>query len=132
MKTLGDHLRKRRLDLGLFQRHVGGRLGVTTDTVVNWEKNRTEPEVRFLPLIIEFLGYDPNPAPQTLGEKLIHCQRVLGLSRKRLAAELGVDESTLRDWERGLHRPTAKRTVSLLQNLFARAAVPDDVRQEDR
>ena len=39
MKTLGDHLRKRRLDLGLLQREVADRLGVTKDTIHNWESN---------------------------------------------------------------------------------------------
>ena len=41
--TLGDHLRKRRMDLGLRQQDVAERLGVCTDTVVNWEQARCEP-----------------------------------------------------------------------------------------
>ena len=44
LKTLGDHVRARRLDLGLFQKDVAELVGVSTDTVTNWEKNRSEPE----------------------------------------------------------------------------------------
>jgi hypothetical protein len=43
LSTLGDHLRKRRLDLGLLQREVADKLGVDEMTTCNWEINRTSP-----------------------------------------------------------------------------------------
>src|SRR5579872_2299780 len=39
LNTLGDHLRKRRLDLGLLQKQVAAEIGVNTLTVCNWESN---------------------------------------------------------------------------------------------
>jgi DNA-binding XRE family transcriptional regulator len=54
--TLGDHLRKRRLDLGLLQRGVAERLGADPCSVTNWELNRTKPALWFLPAIVRFLG----------------------------------------------------------------------------
>src|SRR5512135_1805481 len=48
-KTLGDHLRKRRLDLGLLQREVAERLGVSEGSVWEWERNRAAPKVRSPP-----------------------------------------------------------------------------------
>jgi len=57
--TIGDHLRKRRLDLGLLQGEVADRLGVTESSVTNWELSRTEPELRLLPGIVRFLEYTP-------------------------------------------------------------------------
>jgi transcriptional regulator with XRE-family HTH domain len=62
LRTIGDHLRKRRLGLGLLQREFAERLGVTESTVTNWELNRTTPALRFLPAIIALLGFDPRPA----------------------------------------------------------------------
>ena len=109
LNTLGDHLKKRRLDLGLFQKNVAVRLGVDNSTILNWEHGKTQPPVRFLPRIIRFLGYDPYPAPRSLGENLVAKRRQLGLSRKRMAARLGVDEGTMKRWERGMARPTGKR-----------------------
>src|SRR6266511_2668936 len=41
VRTLGDHLCRRRLDLGLLQREVAERLGADECTVTNWELNRT-------------------------------------------------------------------------------------------
>ncbi|HKZ19445.1 MAG TPA: helix-turn-helix transcriptional regulator [Acidimicrobiia bacterium] len=57
--TLGDRLRKRRLDLGLLQKDVAQQLGVSKDTVRNWEANRTQPGRLFLLRIAEFLGNLP-------------------------------------------------------------------------
>jgi DNA-binding XRE family transcriptional regulator len=35
--TLGDHLRHRRLELGLRQKEIAGHLGVTESCIWNWE-----------------------------------------------------------------------------------------------
>ena len=62
LNTLGDHIRARRLERGLFQKDVAKLVGVCTDTVTNGEKNRSSPDLRALPGVVEFLGYDPRPA----------------------------------------------------------------------
>ena len=56
MKTLGDHIRARRLDLGLLQKDVAGILGVSTDTITSWERGRIQPMHRHYIRIKEFLG----------------------------------------------------------------------------
>lgn len=61
LKTLGDHIRRRRKALRLPQREVAARLGTVRISVLNWENNYGEPQVRFLPAILAFLGYDPRP-----------------------------------------------------------------------
>jgi DNA-binding transcriptional regulator YiaG len=99
--TLGDHIRKRRYELGLFQDEVASRLGVGVHTLVTWERNQAEPAVRLVPKIIAFLGYNPFPKPTTLGERIVARRRSLGIARKRLAWALGVDEGALRNCETG-------------------------------
>jgi len=42
--TIGDHIRKRRMDLGLLQREVAEIIGVTESSIWNWEHG-TEPEL---------------------------------------------------------------------------------------
>jgi transcriptional regulator with XRE-family HTH domain len=59
LETLGDHIRKRRLDLGIFQKDVAQKIGVIAETVFRWESNESLPSVSQLPRIIRFLGYDP-------------------------------------------------------------------------
>ncbi len=49
LKTIGDHVRARRLDLGLYQKDLARRLGVTTNTITNWEKNHFNPDLRTWP-----------------------------------------------------------------------------------
>ena len=59
LKTLGDHIRRRRLDLGLLQRDVGNIIGVAQGTVMVWEGNRRPIAPRLVPDVLAFLGYEP-------------------------------------------------------------------------
>jgi len=110
LKTLGDHIRKRRLDLGLFQRQVAEQVGVDATCVVNWENNATHPAIRFMPSIIRFLGYNPSPKPDSLGERLITWRTTLGIRRRAAAKLMGVDEATLARWEKGEREPGRKHS----------------------
>ncbi len=78
-------------------------------TICNWETNRTSPQSRFIPRIIDFLGYEPyHRRPQALSESIIATRRRLDLSQKRLAGLLAIDPSTLGRWERGKSSPSKK------------------------
>ena len=57
--TLGEHLLRHRMEVGLRQRDVGKLLKVDAFTILNWEKVKTVPATRYLPRIVAFLGYDP-------------------------------------------------------------------------
>jgi transcriptional regulator with XRE-family HTH domain len=105
LKTLGDHIRKRTLDLQLLQSDVAQTLGVTECSVWNWENNATAPVFPYWPGIIEFLGYNPLPKPQTPAEQLVLARKIQGLSQKEMARSLGIDPSTLARWERGEREP---------------------------
>ena len=105
--TLGDHLRKRRLDLGLSQVQLAAKVGVGRTTVIKWETNQAQPKLRSIPAIVEFLGYDPlETQPVSLAQALVATRRKLGLSQRKLALLLGVGAKTLRSWERGELRPS--------------------------
>ncbi len=106
---MGDHLKKRRYELGLRQKDVAEQLDVNEFTVCGWENDKKTPAVRYLPRIVEFLGYCPFPAPETLGERLLAKRRSLGLSRKRMGQRLSVDEETFARWENGEASPTGER-----------------------
>ncbi|MBM3883525.1 MAG: hypothetical protein FJ387_28110 [Verrucomicrobia bacterium] len=60
-KTLGEHLWKKRIDLGLSMPQLVERLrlGVTDGAVERWEKNLNRIREPHRTRIIEFLGYDP-------------------------------------------------------------------------
>ena len=111
LKTLGDHIRRRRIELGLLQREVAGLLGADPGSVNAWERNCRQPVLRRLPAIAAFLGYDLEapPADAPLGLRIASKRRRLGLSQKALAALLGIDEATVRRWERGEIRKLERR-----------------------
>ena len=60
-KTLGEHLRKKRIDLSLSMTQLAKLLGLgITDTAIEkWEKNQNRPTEFHRGRIIEFLGFDP-------------------------------------------------------------------------
>jgi transcriptional regulator with XRE-family HTH domain len=96
---LGDHLRAWRLDLGLTQKEAAVRLAVGPDSVRNWESGRTSVEARFYPALIALLGYNPLPEPTSIGRAVQRERMTRGWSRKRLAIECGVDETTVKRLE---------------------------------
>lgn len=113
LKTLGDHIKKARLDRGLSQDELARALGVSGSSVMNWERNATEVATRFLPKVTAFLGYDPREARSDhLGERIRTLRERQGLSQEGLAAKLGLNPSTVNAWERGQVRklfPRVKR-----------------------
>ena len=107
MKTWSDYIKARRLDLKLTKRQLSLRFNVSDVTIYLWEKNRVRPSLAQIPKIIEFLGRDPfEKEAENLGEKIREYRRVHGLTQKKLAAQLEVDQSTLAGWERGEHKPS--------------------------
>ena len=107
-KTVGDHLRKRRLGLKMLQKEVAEQLGVDKTSVYNWEGNASSPEVRYMPAIINFLGYDPLPEGNGWGERLVRHRTAMGLLQKEAAQRLGVDPGTLAKWEQGKREPQVR------------------------
>ena len=105
LNTLGDWIRKTRLDQKLFQEQVAQILGVTEQSVTNWELGRSEPGVRHIPQIIEFIGYCPyDPAADPI-DRVEAIRRAFGLTQEKLAQILEVDESSLASWVRREHQP---------------------------
>jgi transcriptional regulator with XRE-family HTH domain len=114
--SLGEHLRKRRIEMGLLQKDVASRLGTNEWTYRYWERPGKSPKARFLPGIIAFLGYYPYPEPTTLGKRLLKQRRLLGYSQEQMGKLLSVNEATYRQWENGLCQPNAAN-LQLIERL---------------
>jgi len=61
--TIGGHLRRRRLQLRIFQLEAAHRLGVSTVSLSRWECDKVYPTVPHHPRIVAYLGYDPFERP---------------------------------------------------------------------
>jgi len=100
-RTLGEHLKLRRLQRKLSQIEAARALEVNASTILNWEKGHTKPPVEAMPGLLQFLGYDPLPEAKTLPDRLLAKRRAMGWSIREAARNLGVDAGSWRDWERG-------------------------------
>ena len=112
--TIGDHIRKRRLDLRLLQKEVASRIGVDADTIMHWELNRRAPKIQYVPKIIRFLGYVPFSMGASFPEKLKAYRMLKGLTQQELADALGVVLPTVQTWETGIHQPMPKMRERVL------------------
>jgi len=109
LRTWGDHIKARRLDLKLTKRQLSLRLHVNDTTIYLWERNKVQPSLAQIPKIMDFLGRDPfKKETANWGDKIREYRRVHGLSQKKFAGKLGVDPSTLARWESGEHKPIKK------------------------
>ncbi len=105
-QTIGDHLKKRRHELGLYQKDAAVLLGVKQGTLIGWEKGRKDPAIQFWPRVIKFLGYDPLCEPETFGGRLLAARRRLGVTQEEAAKLASVDEGSFRLWELGTRKPS--------------------------
>ncbi len=72
---------------------------IDPSSILNWEKGKTEPGIRFYPAIMQFLGYCPGHYPKTIGDRIRLHRIHRGLSISELATILGVDPGTVGNWE---------------------------------
>jgi len=129
--TIGEHLRKKRFELGLKQSQAAREMQVSKLTLSLWETDKVYPKWAQQPKITTFLGYDPftNPAlgappsnkpigvailspnsPISLGQA-IRAERIKQRKTcKMFAAELGVSVKTLWLWEADRNAPS-KQTI---------------------
>jgi DNA-binding transcriptional regulator YiaG len=80
-QTLGEKIKKHRLELGLFQRDAAAKIGVSSATLSNWERGVISPERRMQKRIWEFLNYAPVLPPPFPRKQFRFC-KTCGISEK--------------------------------------------------
>lgn len=114
-KTLGDHIRKRRMELNLFQKDVAAIFNVSEDCITYWENNRSGPQIQYYPPIFGFLGYCPFELDTSTFAGKIKAYRYLnGLTIKRFAKLVNVDPATVSRWEEGKGCFSKRKKLELL------------------
>jgi len=58
-QTLGERIKKRGLEQGLFQVDLAKRIGVSEMTIVNWKKGKTKPIKQNFERLKKILGDFP-------------------------------------------------------------------------
>jgi DNA-binding transcriptional regulator YiaG len=99
-QSVGEHIRKKRIDSNKTQLEVAIISGVDEDTITGWELGRYVPQVHWYPAVITYLGYYPfDHETETIAGKLLQVRYCNGWSCKEFAKVLGVDTATVRRWE---------------------------------
>jgi transcriptional regulator with XRE-family HTH domain len=123
LNTLGNHLRKVRLNRGLSQLEVARLLHVTPDTVTGWELNRHEPPARLAKDIIAFLGYCPAKG-NSLGKELYYARLITGKTQREVADMISCDESNLRRIELDQRKPKPQTLEKIKEYIKVAFSVP--------
>lgn len=112
-KTLGEHLRKRRLDLHQTQEQAALHFGISVTAYIYWEASRIVPKINKWPAIVRFLGFNPSPSPTNFGQAVTAHRRSLGLDKLHFARRIGVDAKSVHHWESGRTKPAKKLHAKL-------------------
>lgn len=118
--TVGEHIKRERLKRGLLQKDLAPLFKVDAFTIMNWEIGFTKPQIKDVPALITFLGYDPEPpSPVTVADHLRATRRRLGWSQRQAASYLAIDPSTLSSWELGgtIMKPEHRTLVATFTGL---------------
>jgi DNA-binding XRE family transcriptional regulator len=128
-QTVGEHIRKVRIERDLSQHDVARSIGVSDESIYYWENGRSVPQVQLYPAIIAFLGYYPfEHDTRTIAGKLqqlIYCN---GWSHKECAKMLRLDSGTIKRILLGKRTMTTK-IVTIIQ-LWHR--LPQYLKQQHR
>lgn len=115
--SLGDFLRKSRLDNDWNIGEVAEMIGTSSLNIGNWESNRNEVSLEFKPRVYAFIGVCPYDASLTIVERLKERREYFGLTIKKLAEILEVDPNTVSAWERRIHQPGSRGFAKIGQFL---------------
>jgi len=100
--SIGEHIRKKRMELKLFQKDLAILFGVSEDCITYWENSRSTPQIQYYPALIRFLGYYPFELDLTAFEGRIKAFRYInGLSQKQFATLMKINPRTAQQWEKG-------------------------------
>ena len=108
----------------MCQKVTATLLGVSIDTLVDWELGKRQPKSRNIPKIIKFLGYDPALPHQNVASLIARERKRRGLSIVQMAAEIGVCDDTLRNWEAGRYLPMKSGFEKLMAFINPHATLP--------
>jgi transcriptional regulator with XRE-family HTH domain len=121
LNTIGDMIRKRRVELGMTQKALADLFGVSLRCLQTWECSGKIPFASRWPKIIDFLGYHPLEilfSQPTFGELVMVKRLSFGLSQEAAAKLIGINPVTLQRIEEGLLKRGMNRETKQLVDCF--------------
>jgi len=106
------------MDLGVSQRQLARRLGVSKRSVELWERDEVGPGRELMLLVTGFLGYEAERSAESVVSELAAYRRANRLTLAELSRRLGVHATVVARWESGQRvpkRPMTRRVKEFLQ-----------------
>lgn len=100
----GYYIRKTRKERGLVIADLTRLLGARHSNISQWETGIFAPSQKYIPRIIEFLGFVPwpcSPYQSTLSEAVRAAREIQGWRQVDLGAQAGISDRTVSLLERG-------------------------------
>jgi DNA-binding transcriptional regulator YiaG len=120
LKTIGDHIRKWRLDNSLLQACVARILNVSENSITGWESGKITPNIQQMPAITKMIGYLPIQIDtSTLGGEITYYRHIHGLTPEEFGKMVHADPSTVRSWETDENIPR-RRSLEVIDKVMNR------------
>ncbi len=103
-KSLGQHLRSKRLLLNLTQAQVASDLGTIREQYERWERDEITPIASFWPQLVRHLGRYPLTVTSS-ADWVLKARRMNGLSQFAFGRALKVIAKNVRQWEHSEEEP---------------------------
>ena len=136
LNKLGNNLRKLRTRANLTQKTVAQKVGVSAQSVRNWEVGRSEPKEDKLERLAELFGtnadaivsgtHETFPDPQSPGpynrvnvdpKKMLFARQQCRMSQAQVEAQSGVARTNIGRYENGKTKPTPP-SLSALASVY--------------
>jgi transcriptional regulator with XRE-family HTH domain len=115
-QTIGEHIKKVRMEKGLLQKEVADLIGVSEDSITYWENDRAFPQIHHYPGIIQFLEYYPfTNETDSIAGKLQQVRYCLGYSYEQIGVLLEANASTVRHWELKKGTPRLLKQTEIIE-----------------
>lgn len=135
LRAFGQEIRNARVEAGLLQEDAAEALGVSTQTIRNWESGRSEPSEEnkqrlaegygvqvgdFAAFYEEFHSYRVTRERPVINAKLLRLARQdAGFTQAQAAEMVGVNRNTIVRYENGTSRPSPK-TLAKLSEIYSK------------
>ena len=117
--TIGQKIKATRKNAGLTQKELAQKMGLSFQSIAQWENDLRKPKIETLKKIADALecpidifttdDFDEEIPPPALISKKIHdCRTAAGLTQQELAEKIGLDGATIGKYERGILRPKSE------------------------
>lgn len=123
--TLGQAIRDNRKRLNMTQAELAARLGVSQETIANYEAGRRDPSIDIVAamahvfgLAVDDLVRGPSDIPEresSFSERLENLIRKKGITANKMLTDLGLSRNSIVDWRKRGNIPCAEVVADIAE-----------------